>query len=179
MAFATLWRRRVRGLENVPRRGPLLLAANHASLADPPLVGSSLLRPLYFMAKEELFRIPLFSWVLRQVNAFPIKRKGGDLGALRTAQNILAAGGAMIVFPEGTRQRGGVLGQPKAGVGLLALRSKAPVVPVYVHNSHRVPAFPKLEVIFGPPLQAAEGESAEAFSLRAMDAIRALKETAG
>ena len=176
LVFSTVWRRRVWGREHIPPRGALLFAANHASFADPPLVGSSVSRPLYFMAKEELFRVPLFGWLIRHVNAFPIRRKEGDVGAFRTAQRILAAGGAMIMFPEGRRQKGGVLGKPKAGLGLLAVKSGTPVVPAYVHNTHRLWRFPPLTVIFGAPLTAEKGESAETFSLRLMDTIRRLKE---
>lgn len=177
LAFRTLWRSRAVGLENIPLRGPLLLASNHASFVDPPLIGSHLPRPLYYMAKEELFQIPIFGWIIRQVNAFPIRRREGDVGALRTAQRVLSAGGALIVFPEGRRQKGGVLGRPKGGAGLLAVKTGAPVVPVYVHNTHRAWRFPKLTIVFGRPFSAGAGESAQAFVHRAMDAIRELKES--
>jgi 1-acyl-sn-glycerol-3-phosphate acyltransferase len=176
VAFSTVWRRRVLGREHIPPRGALLFAANHASFADPPLVGSSVSRPLYFMAKEELFQVPLFGWLIRHVNAFPIRRKEGDVGAFRTAQRILAAGGAMIMFPEGRRQKGGVFGKPKAGLGLLAVKTGTPVVPAYVHNTHHLWRFPRLTVVFGAPLIAGPGETAEIFSQRIMDTIRHLKE---
>lgn len=176
VSFSTVWRCRVLGRENIPSHGSLLFAANHASFADPPLVGSSVSRPLYFMAKEELFQVPLLGWLIRHVNAFPIRRKEGDVGAFRTAQRILAAGGAMIMFPEGRRQKGGVLGKPKAGLGLLAVKTQTPVVPAYVHNTHRLWRFPRLSVIFGAPLTAGPGETAESFSHRIMDTIRRLKE---
>ncbi|MBL0058890.1 MAG: 1-acyl-sn-glycerol-3-phosphate acyltransferase [Elusimicrobia bacterium] len=176
VSFSILWRLRVVGREQVPRQGALLFAANHASFADPPLVGSSVPRPIYFMAKEELFQVPLFGWLIHQVNAFPIRRKEGDVGAFRTAQRILAAGGAMIIFPEGKRQRLGVFGRPKSGVGLLAIKTGVPVVPVYVHDTHRLLRFPRLTVVFGAPLTAVPGETPEILSRRIMDAIRLLKE---
>lgn len=176
VSFSTVWRLRVQGRDRIPPHGALLFAANHASFADPPLVGSSVSRPLYFMAKEELFQVPILGWLIRHVNAFPIRRKEGDVGAFRTAQRILAAGGAMIMFPEGRRQKGGVLGKPKAGLGLLAVKSHTPVVPVYVHNTHRLWFFPRLTVIFGAPLTSVAGETAEIFSQRIMDTIRRLKE---
>lgn len=176
VAFSIVWRRRVIGRAHVPPRGALLFAANHASFADPPLVGSSVSRPLYFMAKEELFQVPLFGWLIRRVNAFPIRRKEGDVGAFRTAQRILAAGGALIMFPEGRRQKGGVFGKPKAGLGFLAVKTGTPVVPAYVHNTNRLWRFPRLTVVFGPPLTTNAGEKAEDFSQRLMDAIRRLKE---
>lgn len=177
LAFRTFWRVHIRGGENIPMSGPLLVAANHASYIDPPLVGSSLRRPLYFMAKEELFRWPLFGWVIAQVNAFPIRRKEGDVGAFRTARKILSAGGAMIVFPEGRRQRGGVLGRPKGGVGLLAVKSGVPVAPVYLQNTHRAWRFPRLRVVFGKTLTALPGETGDAFAHRVMEAIQQLKES--
>ncbi|MBK8870557.1 MAG: 1-acyl-sn-glycerol-3-phosphate acyltransferase [Elusimicrobia bacterium] len=175
--YAVVWRCTVHGREHVPAAGPVLLACNHASFADPPLVGSSLDRPLYFMAKEELFRIPLFGAVLRGVHAFPVRRSRGDVGAFRTAQRLLAAGGALILFPEGRRRRDGVLGPPKAGVGWLAIQSGAPVVPVYVHNTHRMARFPSVAVRFGPPLAVNPGEPADAFAQRVMAAIAGLQET--
>ncbi|MBK8575798.1 MAG: 1-acyl-sn-glycerol-3-phosphate acyltransferase [Elusimicrobia bacterium] len=176
ISFSLVWRRRVVGRDHIPSHGALLFAANHASFADPPLVGSSVSRPLYFMAKEELFHVPVLGWLIRHVNAFPIRRKEGDVGAFRTAQRILAAGGAMIMFPEGRRQKGGVFGKPKSGLGLLAVKSGTPVVPAYVHNTHRLWRFPRLSVVFGAPLTAAPGETAELFSQRIMDTIRRLKE---
>jgi 1-acyl-sn-glycerol-3-phosphate acyltransferase len=176
LGFTLLWRRRVYGREHVPLHGALLFASNHASFADPPLVGSSVSRPLYFMAKEELFKIPILGWLIRRTNAFPIRRKEGDVGAFRTAQRILAAGGAMIMFPEGRRQKGGVLGKPKAGLGLLAVKSGVPVVPVYVHDTHRMRRFPRVSVVFGASLRAISGETAEVFSIRIMESIHRLQE---
>lgn len=174
--FKIFSRVRVVGRENVPRTGPLILSPNHASFADPPLVGSQLPRTLFYMGKEELFRIPVLGWLIRQVNAFPIRRKEGDIAAIKAAERILNAGGALIVFPEGRRQREGRLGAPKRGVGLLASRTGAPVLPVYVHNGHRVMRGARLTVIFGRAMSMNPDETAEDFSRRVMDAIRGLKE---
>lgn len=153
------------------------MAANHASLADPPLVGSSLHRPVYFMAKEELFRVPILGFLIKRVNAFPIRRKEGDVGAFRTAQEILNSGGALTVFPEGRRQRNGRMGRPRAGVALLAAKTGAPVVPVYVHNTNKLFHFPRLTVLFGSPLRIGENENHETFAHRIMEQIGKLKET--
>lgn len=172
----TLWRARLVGQENVPPQGPVILAANHASFVDPPLAGSHAGRALYYMGKEELFDVPVLGWLIRQVNSFPIRRKGGDVGAVRTAQRILAAGGGIIVFPEGKRQKDGVFGKPKAGVGLLADTSGAPVVPVYLHQTYRVLRWGRLGVAYGQSLFFSPPETHEAFSGRVMDAIRQLKE---
>lgn len=176
LLFTLFSRVRVRGRENVPRAGALIIAPNHASFADPPLVGSQLPRTLFYMGKEELFRIPVFGWILRQVNAFPIRRKEGDIAAIKAAERILNAGGALIVFPEGRRQRNGQLAAPKRGVGLLAVRTGVPVLPVYVHNAHRILRLAQITIVFGRPISPAAGETAEVFSQRVMDAVRQLKE---
>ena len=144
----------------VPATGPVLLVSNHVSVLDPPLVGASAPRPLHFMAKEELFRIPLLGSLIRALNARPVRRDGSDTRALKAALALLQEGRALLVFPEGTR---GVEGQPlregKAGVGMLAVLSGAPVVPVYVSGSGAalprgasLPRPRKVRVTFGPAL---------------------------
>lgn len=148
-----------RGTEHVPRTGALLLVANHSSVLDPPLVGGMAPRPLTFLAKAELFDIPLFGALIRGVNAHPLRREGADAGALRTALRVLEGGGALLVFPEGTRGPEGALREPKAGAAMLAILSGAPVVPAYVQGSgaawprgRRLPRPAKVVVTFGPPL---------------------------
>jgi 1-acyl-sn-glycerol-3-phosphate acyltransferase len=176
-AFRTVWRLRVKGLENIPREGGILFAPHHASWADPPLVGAVSPRMIHFMAKQELFEIPVFGWLIRQVNAFPLRRAERDVGAFRTAQRLLDAGGALIIFPEGTRQKTGELGRAKAGVGMLSIKTGRPVVPVYIHNSHRFRSFGRLGISFGKPMSPAPGENDyQAFADRVMAAIAALKE---
>ena len=148
-----------RGREHVPRRGALLLVANHSSFLDPPLVGAMAPRPLSFLAKEELFRIPLFGRLIHALNARPVRRDGGDAKALRTALRLLEQGHALLVFPEGTRGDEGVLRTPKAGAGMLAVLSGVPVVPAYVRGSGGVwprgrslPRPGKVVVTFGEPM---------------------------
>lgn len=176
-AFKLIWRMRVTGLENVPREGGVIFAANHVSLADPPLVGCAAPRAIHFMAKQELFEIPVFGWLIRQVNAFPINRAERDVAAFRTAQRLLLAGGAMILFPEGRRQKDGRFGRAKPGVGMLAVKTGARVVPVYAHNSRFLRSFKQVRVCFGRPLSP-EGETDyQEFSDRVMQAIIRLKET--
>ena len=150
---------RSRGAEHVPPTGPVLLVANHASFLDPPLVGSASPRPLRFMAKAELFSVPLFGGLIRRLNAHPLRREGGDAGALRAALRVLKNGGALLVFPEGTRGKEGILGPAKPGAGMLAVLGGAPVIPVYVNGSgrawprgRRFPRPAKVTVTFGPPL---------------------------
>jgi 1-acyl-sn-glycerol-3-phosphate acyltransferase len=154
-----LFRLEVHGREQVPAAGPLLLVSNHVSLLDPPIVGGASPRDLHFMAKEELFGIPLLGWLIRRLNARPVKRDGSDGRALKTALRLLREGRALLVFPEGTRGVEGRLGEGKAGVGMLAVMSGAPVVPVHVSGSGRalpagrvVPRPAKVRVRFGPPL---------------------------
>ena len=103
----TVWRMRVSGRERVPRTGPLIVAANHVSYFDPPVLGCALPRPLHFMAKKELFAVPLLGAMIRLYNAFPVDRGRGDVGAIKRAVEALKAGNAVLLFPEGTRNREG------------------------------------------------------------------------
>jgi len=125
------------GTELVPRDGPLLLASNHSSLLDPPLIGSVLPRELDYMAKTGLFSIPGFGGLIRKLNAHPVDRTGSDSAALRLALRLLGDGRALLVFPEGTRGAEGRLGPAHAGAGMLAALSGAPVLPVYIQGSGR------------------------------------------
>ena len=153
-----LFRLEGRGMGHIPADGPVLLVANHSSFLDPPLVGGVATRPLSFMAKEELFRVPLLGPLISRLNARPVRRDGADASALRTALRILQEGGVLLVFPEGTRGPEGTLREPKPGAGMLAVLSGAPVVPVLVEGSgrawprgQRLPRPVKVRVTFGPP----------------------------
>jgi len=162
VVMRVLFRLRRWGIEHVPRTGSLLLVSNHSSFLDPPIVGGSTPRPVSFMAKEELFRIPLFGGLIRRLNARPVRRDGGDPAALRTALRVLEDGGALLVFPEGTRGPEGELRQGKAGAGMLAVLSGATVVPVYISGSgrawprgRRLPRPVRVTVWFGEPMSFA------------------------
>jgi 1-acyl-sn-glycerol-3-phosphate acyltransferase len=126
------------GREHLPRSGPLLLASNHRSFLDPFVIGTLVRRPVYYMAKRELFEKRWQAWVLNALGAFPVDRGSGDRDAMDTARAILARGDCVVVFPEGTRVRGEGLGDPKRGIGRLALETGAPVVPVAVIGSDAV-----------------------------------------
>jgi len=126
------------GREHLPRSGPLLLASNHRSFLDPFVIGTLVKRPVYYMAKRELFEKRWQAWALNALGAFPVDRGAGDQDAMATARAILARGDCVVVFPEGTRTRPGPLGSPRRGVGRLALETGAPVAPVAVIGSDAV-----------------------------------------
>ena len=135
--FRGLFRGSTHGLEHVPMEGPLVVVANHGSQLDPPLLGHALGRPVAFMAKAELFAIPLLGKVIRACGAYPVRRGASDREAIRTATARLDEGWATGVFLDGTRQANGRVNTPLPGAALLAARSGAPLLPVAILNSHR------------------------------------------
>ena len=127
----------VRGRENIPRTGGLLVASNHISFFDPPLVALAAVRELHFLAKEELFRPVVLGTLIRTYNSIPIRRGVADLSGLSKAMDVLRAGHALIVFPEGSRMRDGELHPARPGVGMLAVGTDALIVPCYISGSDR------------------------------------------
>lgn len=181
----TCLRLRLSGLEGVPRKGPLLIACNHISFWDPPLVGSLVPREVHFLAKEELFRNRLFGALISSYNSIPIRRGPKARSALRGAEDVLASGGAIVIFPEGTRSRGGEFLPPRAGVARLAAHGRAPVLPVYVSGSNQIRRSMLRQVAvrisFGsammPPVGTAGDRGADrAYARKVMEAIAALRE---
>ena len=130
------WLKRI-GREHIPTSGGVIIAPNHRSFLDPWVVGICLRRPVYFVAKRELFQRRWMGWFLNSLGAFPIRRGESDEEAMETARQLVARGEAILIFPEGTRIRRGSLGDPKRGVGRLALETGAPVVPVAVMGTER------------------------------------------
>ena len=126
------------GREHIPAEGPVIIAANHRSFLDPFVIGTMARRPMYYVAKKELFRRRWLGWMLNALGAFPVDRGAGDADSIETAKAILARGGIVLMFPDGTRTRPGSLGKPKRGVGRLALETGAPVVPVAVIGTEAV-----------------------------------------
>lgn len=149
----------VRGHENVPPAGPLVVASNHTSYLDPMVLGAAFTRPLHFMARKTLFNVPGFGWLIRQTQAFPLDREGDSREAIRKFGELLDHDAAVVMFPEGTRSVTGRLGEMKAGVGMLAVRNAAPVIPVYIWGSFqswpkgkRLPSRHPMRVHIGKPL---------------------------
>jgi len=139
--FRILFRGKSIGISNVPKTGGVVVVSNHGSHLDPPILGHALRRPVAFMAKAELFKIPILSSVISACGAYPVSRGAGDREAIRTASNRLNQGWATGVFLDGTRQDNGRVNDPKAGAALLSARTGCPILPVAIVNSHR--AFPK------------------------------------
>jgi glycerol-3-phosphate dehydrogenase (NAD(P)+) len=138
--FFHLWFRLSRiGREHIPRSGPAIIASNHRSFLDPFVIAVMARRPIYFVAKKELFAFhPIVSWLLSSLGAFPIDRGASDRESMATARAILDRGDIVLMFPEGTRTRPGALGRPKRGIGRLALETGAPVVPIAVIGTEAV-----------------------------------------
>ena len=139
--FRFFFRGQTTGISNLPKQGGVVVVSNHGSHLDPPILGHALGRPVAFMAKAELFRVPILSLIISACGAYPVKRGAGDREALRNASNRLIEGWATGVFLDGTRQENGRVNDPKAGAALLASRTDSPILPVAIVNSHR--AFPK------------------------------------
>lgn len=148
--LSPLYRIEVKGLEHFPKDGGVLLCSNHIDNLDPPVVGISAPRPVSFMAKEELFNVPVLGKLLPDLRAFPVKRGMSDREALRKGLKVLKQGDVLGLFPEGTRSKTGQIGKGLAGAGFFALRSEAYVVPCAIIGPYK--PFRKLKVVFGPPI---------------------------
>lgn len=154
-----LFRLRIEGAERVPRQGPVLIASNHLSTLDPIVLAYGLPRPVAFVAKAELFRMPVLSWLLPRIYAIPLERGAGDLSAVKAAIRALQKGLAFGIFPEGTRSRDGRLQPFKTGAAAIAARTGARVVPAAVIGSEKAwpvgkgpRPFVPVTVRYGPPL---------------------------
>jgi 1-acyl-sn-glycerol-3-phosphate acyltransferase len=160
-----MWfRGEVAGSDNFPLGGPFLIASNHASHLDPPLVGCQVPRQMRFFARKTLWKNRLLGWWMNQVETIPVERDSGDIGAIKRVLQALAENRAVVLFPEGTRSLDGRLQKPKPGVGLMACKTGVPVVPCRVFGSFEAfgkgSALPRfgtpVSVVFGAPIAAAE-----------------------
>lgn len=171
-----LYRIEVIGKENFPSEGGVLLCTNHIDNFDPLVVGAMAPRPVHFMAKAELFSVPVLGKIVPHVNAFPVKRGLSDREALRKGLSILKEGKVLGLFPEGTRSKTGELGKGLAGAGFFALRTEAYVVPCAIIGPYK--PFRKLKVAYGKPIKMdkirEDKASAEQASELIMDEIRKL-----
>ncbi|WP_121662613.1 lysophospholipid acyltransferase family protein [Metabacillus litoralis] len=148
------FRIKVEGLEHFPKEGGVLLCTNHISNIDPPVVGVTAPRKVLFMAKAELFQVPVLKQLLNNFGTFPVKRGGGDREALRAGLKVLKEGNVLGLFPEGTRSKDGKLGKGMSGAGFFALRSTAAVVPCAIIGPYK--AFSTLRVVYGKPINMEE-----------------------
>lgn len=165
VTFDMFFRGEVAGLEHLPKSGAFLIAGNHASHLDPPMIGSQVPRQMCFFARKTLWHGPVSSWWLDAVGTIPVDRDGGqDVGALKRVLRALADGKVMILFPEGTRSPDGHLQPPKPGVGFIVCKTQVPVVPARIFGSFEAfgkgASVPKLgtplSVVFGPPISPAQ-----------------------
>jgi 1-acyl-sn-glycerol-3-phosphate acyltransferase len=179
----TVWRGRVFGAENVPLDGPLIVACNHVSYLDPPAMGCLCPRRISYMAKKELFEVPILGTTIRALGAYPVDRRGSATAAIKRSLQVLQSGGAVGIFPEGTRNRTGEI-PPQTGAALLASLANAPVVPACIRGTDRALRLAQIDVAFGPPIALPAGRKATRddlakFTTEIMDAIAALAGSIG
>lgn len=167
--FFPLFRIKVIGKENVPKNGPVIICSNHISNLDPPVVGITSPRNIYFMAKGELFEKPFLGKLLLSIQSFPVKRGLQDRNALRKGLGILKEGKTLGLFPEGTRSKTGKLGEPLSGAGFFALRSNAAIVPCAVIGPYKPGK--RLTVIYGEPINMDPLRAAKSSAKEAADTI--------
>jgi len=157
------------GLENFPKESGVLLCCNHIHNFDPLVLGIMAPRPVHYMAKEEIFRVPILGGIVRNVNAFPVKRGMSDREALRKGLSVLKDGHVLGLFPEGTRSKTGELGKGLAGAGFFALRSNCAVVPCAIIGPYK--SLSKLKVVYGKPIDMDEMRSTKASTEQATELI--------
>lgn len=173
------FRWRIHHVGRVPATGPIIIASNHVSYLDPPLIGSAIERTVHPLARKTLFSIPLFGALIRQLNALPVDRDGGGGAGLKTILEHLRHGAAIILFPEGTRSPDGRPIRAKAGIGLAVIKSDALVVPVRCFGTYEAAGihrtFPRpypIDLVFGEPLDfralRAEAKSCDKARLKAI-----------
>lgn len=147
--FKLFHRHKVYGIENLPK-GPAIIAPNHLSLYDPPVISCSIPEELHYLAKKELFDISFLSWLIRHLNAHPVSGSEQDLKTMKLICQLLQSGEKVVIFPEGSRSEDGNLLEMKSGVSMLALRNHVPIVPVYLQGTFEIwPIQNKWPKLFG------------------------------
>lgn len=174
----------VKGRDFIPKNGGFVLASNHASFLDPILVGTACPRVLNFAARESLFRNKFFGWLIAEVGSFPIKRWSADLAAVRESVRRLRNNAGLLVFPEGTRSKDGIIRDFTSGFVMLAAKARVPIVPVWVSGSHKAwgkgskfirPA--KIRVVFGSPVDAGDRRDYEVVAREVVGQIKCLSDS--
>lgn len=150
--FIVLYRCKSEGQENIPENSGVIIAPNHMSFFDPPLTGCFMKKDLFFMAKQELFSVPVLGFLIKRTNAFPVKRGMQDMSAFRNAFVLLENKKALLMFPEGTRSKDGRLGKARAGLGMVACNARVPVVPVKITNTDNMRKFRQIKIKYGKPV---------------------------
>jgi 1-acyl-sn-glycerol-3-phosphate acyltransferase len=181
IVFTLLWRYRATGAGNIPASGPVIVACNHVSYLDPPALGIGMNRQITYLAKKELFAIPLLGAVIRGLGAYPLDREAGGVAAVKAALRVLKAGQCVGIFPEGTRNLDGSAAE-KGGAALLAALSGAPVVPAAIVGTKDAKRFAQVRVVYGEPLtvvrnRKADGDDLEKWTHEIMRRIRILEES--
>ncbi len=182
-----VFRIKTSGQENIPKSGGFILASNHISFYDPPLVGAWINREVYFMAKKELFKNRIIGNIVTRCNSLPVTRRGFDREAIELCLNVINQGYGLTIFPEGTRSLTDDFLPPKPGIGMIALQAKCPIVPVYIQGSNRFAdcfwGKQKLRITYGEPFTCEwlsmfppEKESYLKITQAVMDRIGQLKE---
>jgi 1-acyl-sn-glycerol-3-phosphate acyltransferase len=171
----------LRGVEHIPREGPLIITPNHQTYADPPLVTIPVRRRVYYMAWNELFRVPVFGQLIRLLRAFPVDIYSKDPGAVREARRLVRQGAAVMIFPEGGRSFDGELGAFKLGAFRLAVALGAAVLPVTIAGGYEawppqraLPRRGRMTITYHPPLHARSGVDARTAARELADRTRAV-----
>ncbi len=185
-----LYRVRIYDFDKIPQEGKLIICSNHMSFIDPVVIGTNIPRYIYFMAKRELFDMRILGPLIAFLNAFPVNRTASDRSSIRTALNVLADGQMLALFPEGTRSVKGEIREGKKGVGLLAILSGAPIVPIAISGANKIIQKPHKRVFF-PQIKIIAGDKIDVEKIvkkygrkkavaiivdRVMDSIKALYE---
>ncbi len=152
--FKIAFNLRFEGVENLPKQGGVVYASNHRSYADPVIVSLKIKKRCTYMAKEELFKNPLFSLLIRAFGAFPVQRGKGDMNVINNSISKLQSGKNLVIFPEGTRSKDGKVGSGKTGVALIAAKSNAQVIPVGIVYEGKLSFRKKVVVRYGTPINA-------------------------
>ena len=177
LMFLVIYRCKSSGQENIPEDTGFIIAPNHMSFFDPPLAGCFMKQDLYFMAKQELFDVPILGFIIKRTNAFPVKRGMQDMSAFRNAFTLVENQKALLMFPEGTRSKTGELGKARPGVGMVACNCQVPIVPVKIINTNNMTKFKKIEIKYGKPVYPPKEHTKEDYlkiAQKVLDDIRAL-----